>query len=263
MTSTYVDLRFTDARGRQHLVRAGTTDPGGWVVEGSLDGQPFAKHCDSWQSVERTMFWLRRHAHDQEPPRGVWGVIAAAVALVMVLGSAAVARAQVPGVQAPAVGTFTDATREYALLHRRLERTLPRLEVTSNPDTIQRAVEQLGAALRAARPDAKPGDFFTEAMAVELRVRIDDALFAKGFSPADLRASEAADGIDAAMAPLKVNGRFPWLYASAMFPCVLQALPPLPPELQYRIVGNTLVLIDVHADLIVDLLPYALADTER
>jgi hypothetical protein len=48
-----------------------------------------------------------------------------------------------------------------------------------------------------------------------------------------------------------------------MFPCVLQALPPLPPELHYRIVGSTLVLIDVHADLIVDVLPYALVTTER
>jgi hypothetical protein len=48
-----------------------------------------------------------------------------------------------------------------------------------------------------------------------------------------------------------------------MFPCVLEALPTLPPELQYRIVGDTLVLIDVHAGLIVDLLPHALIETER
>ena len=46
-----------------------------------------------------------------------------------------------------------------------------------------------------------------------------------------------------------------------MFPCVIAALPPLPPELQYRIVGDTLVLIDVHASLIVDLLPRALVET--
>jgi hypothetical protein len=48
-----------------------------------------------------------------------------------------------------------------------------------------------------------------------------------------------------------------------MHPAVLQALPPLPPELQYRMVGCDLVLIDVHADLIVDILPYALADSEE
>ena len=60
---------------------------------------------------------------------------------------------------------------------------------------------------------------------------------------------------------LRVNGTFPWVLATAMFPCVIAALPPLPPELQYRIVGDTLVLIDVHASLIVDLLPHALVET--
>jgi hypothetical protein len=43
-----------------------------------------------------------------------------------------------------------------------------------------------------------------------------------------------------------------------MFPCVLAALPALPPELQYRIVGDALALIDVHAGLVVDVLPDAL-----
>ena len=32
------------------------------------------------------------------------------------------------------------------------------------------------------------------------------------------------------------------------------------PELQYRIVDNDLVLVDIHASLIVDILPYALID---
>lgn len=262
MTTTYVDLRFTDARGRQQVVYASMRDSGVWDVRGIVGGRPFSRACDGWQAVERTVFWLRRHAHEPAPPTHRFAAVAAA-ALVLVLGGSAAALAQIPGAESPAVGAFTDATREYALLHRRLENVLPTLGVTSNAETIQRAVEQLGAALRAARPDAKPGDLFTDAMAVELRVRIDDALFANGLSPADVRASEAAEGIDAVMAPLNVNGRFPWRYGSAMLPCVLQALPALPPELQYRLVGNTLVLVDVHADQIVDVLPYALADTER
>lgn len=262
MTSTCVNLRFTDARGRQHVVYAAMRDSGGWDVRGIVGGRPFSRVCDRWQAVERTVLWLRRHAHEQPaPPARLFAAVAAMVLLV--LGASAPAVAQTPDAPSPAVAAFTDATRDYALLHRRLESTLPTLDVTSNPETIQHSVEQLGAALRAARPAAKPGDVFTDAMAVELRVRIDEALFANGFSPADVRATEAADGIDAALVPLKVNGHFPWRYASAMFPCVLQALPPLPRELQYRIIGNTLVLVDVHADLIVDVLPYALADTER
>jgi hypothetical protein len=40
-------------------------------------------------------------------------------------------------------------------------------------------------------------------------------------------------------------------------PQLIRALPQLPPELQYRIVGRALVLWDHHADLIVDVLPGA------
>jgi hypothetical protein len=47
-----------------------------------------------------------------------------------------------------------------------------------------------------------------------------------------------------------------------MLSCVLNVLPALPPELQYRFLFRDLALIDVHANLIVDILPEALAATE-
>jgi hypothetical protein len=243
------------------MVRAVMTGPG-WVVEASLDGRPFSKRCGSWQSVERTVYWLRRHAGGQ-PPALAWNAVAAAVTLIMLLSSAATPLAQAQGDPSPAVRQFMDATREYAALHRQLESRLPRLEVTSHPDTISAAVQAMAAAVRAARPAARPGDVFTEALAPELRARIAVALAAHGFTADDVRAAEAAEGLAAPGPPLHVNESFPWRYATSLFPCILDALPPLPPELQYRIVGNTLVLVDLHADLIVDLLPYALADTER
>jgi hypothetical protein len=189
--------------------------------------------------------------------------MAAAIGFVLLLAGAGVAVVQTPANAPPATQAFVEATREYAALHRRLEATLPTLEVTSNPDKIFKLVQQMAAALRAARPNARPGDFFTEAVAVELRLSIAEALAAHGFTAADVRESEALEGIDPATVSLKVNGTFPWIYATAMFPCVFNALPPLPPELHYRMLGNTLVLIDVHASLIVDLLPNALAETER
>jgi hypothetical protein len=55
-----------------------------------------------------------------------------------------------------------------------------------------------------------------------------------------------------------VNGRFPWLRGAGMWLCVLNALPSVPEELQYRIVGRDLVLVDVHANLVVDSLRDAL-----
>jgi hypothetical protein len=51
-----------------------------------------------------------------------------------------------------------------------------------------------------------------------------------------------------------VNGAFSWALGNAMPPCVLHALPELPIELQYRFVGVDLILIDIHADLVVDIL---------
>lgn len=246
-------------------MRAGMTATDGWLVETSVEGQAFTRHCGNWQAVERTLHWLRLHAHEHTPPARAphVGWIAAAMgALMMILAGAAASYAQLPPPESPAVRQFTETTRAYAWLHRRLENTLAPLEVTANPDTINRAVQEMAAAIRAARPDARQGEFFTESVAVELRRRIADALAANDFTPWDVYAMEAADGIDPAMVPLTVNGPFPWIYASAMFPCVRQALPELPPELQYRIVGSTLVLIDVHAGLIVDLMPHALADTE-
>jgi hypothetical protein len=109
---------------------------------------------------------------------------------------------------------------------------------------------------------ARQGEFFTPALAGELRARIDAALVEHGFTVADVRARALVEGGDPAGVPLRVNGAFPWRLAAAMFPCVIEALPPLPPELQYRMVANDLVLIDVHAGLIVDIMANALADEE-
>jgi hypothetical protein len=227
----------------------------------SLDGRPFAKHCDNRQSVERTVFWLRRHAADQ-PSSRTWSGVAAATLMALVL-SAPTAVAQVPDDQSPAVRQFMNATHDYAVVHRQLESRLPRLELTSHPEELYRAVQAMTAAVRAARPAARPGDLFTDTIASELRARMAAALEANGLTPADLHDTEADEVIGTAVPPLQVNGLFPWRFATDMPPCLLGALPPLPPELQYRIVGNMLVLVDLHADLIVDLLPHALAEAER
>ena len=153
---------------------------------------------------------------------------------------------------------FLRAAEDYTFMHRQIERRLPALEVNANPETIRRAIDAMAAAVRAARPYARQGDMFNPAVEAAIRQRIARALHNHGFTPDDVMASELAEGVDPAAVTLRVNGRFPWAIGTAMFPCVLEALPPLPPELQYRIVGRDLVLIDVHASLIVDILPFAL-----
>jgi hypothetical protein len=160
------------------------------------------------------------------------------------------------------VGQFTRAAEDYALMHRRLERPLPPIAVNVNPDTLRRAIEALAATIRAERRAAKVGDLFNPAAQATLRARIDEALRSHGFTAADVIAAERAAGVDAGAVSLHVNAPFPWAVGTAMFRCVVEALPPLPPELVYRMVGTDLVLIDVHASLIVDILPFALDDEE-
>lgn len=267
MTQTPVVLNFADARGRRHLVEA-SVERDVWSLRTSIDGRVFTRECHSWQGVERTLTWLGRHAHESlgggAPPARFTGPIAAAIGALMVLLGATATTAQPVYPESEEVRQFVAATREYAWMHRRLEWAMGPLEVNADIDRIHRAVVQLADAIRAERREAKAGDLFTPALAVQLRQRIAEALAAHDYSPADVRAAEAADGTDPSLVSLTVNGPFPWGYASAMFRCLIEELPELPPELQYRIVGDTLVLVDVHASLVVDLMPSALQpDTER
>lgn len=160
------------------------------------------------------------------------------------------------------VRTFTAAVDNYVAMHRRVERSIGPIQLNSTAETINRFIERMAAAVRAERADAKQGDLFSAAVAPEFRRRISDALLEHGFTVADVRAEELAEGIDSERVRLNVNGTFPWALSVTMFPCVLEALPPLPSELQYRIVGSNLLLVDVHASLIVDILPSALVDVD-
>jgi hypothetical protein len=199
----------------------------------------------------------------QSRPAAVGGrrhrlAIGAMLGAVLISVSAALPGAQTVGSE-PA-RAFVAATREYAQMHRRLEQQIGPIEITTPIDEINRFIKRLAVAVRAERPDAKQGDLFTPPLARELRAAIDEALRANNLSAADVISAAQVDGIDYERIRLRVNDTFPWVLGVAMFPCVIEALPPLPPELQYRIVGTDLLLLDVHASLIVDILPSALVD---
>jgi hypothetical protein len=60
---------------------------------------------------------------------------------------------------------------------------------------------------------------------------------------------------------LEVNDAFPWIAEHEMDPAVPVSLTPLSAELEYRFVHRDLVLLDVGANLIVDILENALPVT--
>jgi hypothetical protein len=183
----------------------------------------------------------------------------ALLALFMtVAGGAAFAQPVAPAPQA--VTVFESSTRDYAVMHRRLESQIGSIEFGTPIPEINRIIRELATAIRMERRDALQGDLFTPALAPVLRARIQDALLEHGLTADDVRADSRVAGIDYERVRLQVNDTFPWLLSATMFPCLIEALPTLPSELQYRMVDDALVLIDVHASLVVDVLPRALAD---
>lgn len=177
--------------------------------------------------------------------------------LILTFGAAAmtfaVVSAAVVQTAPPALEQFKAAVRQYAQVHRAVERQLPRLQATSDAQDVVEHVNAMASALQAARPNAREGDIFTPAVSALLRARISETLVARGFLPEEVIAASLEEADDEAPLPM-VNGRFPWKRGAAMWPCIIGALPALPEELQYRIVGRDLVLVAIHADLVVDIL---------
>jgi NhaA family Na+:H+ antiporter len=174
------------------------------------------------------------------------------VAFLLTPLTAAWTRAQAGSAEI-ALRHFTSAIDSYVHLHRRLEAKLPPMRLTERAQDIFEASDAMAAAIRRARPDAREGDMFDSAARAFIRTRIADTLAARGIRPADLIAVNVEEADEHAPQPV-VNGRFPWMRAAGLWPCVLAALPGLPEELEYRMVGSDLVLVDVHANLVVDVL---------
>jgi hypothetical protein len=151
---------------------------------------------------------------------------------------------------------FTIAVEAYTALHQRLEQDLPPLHVSEHVEDIFEASEALAAAIQTARQTAREGDIFAPKVAAYFRARIADALTARGSRPDEL-VSAMLEEADAASPLPVINGRFPHGRGTIMWPCLLEALPRLPGELHYRMIGRDLLLIDTHADLIVDILRQA------
>ena len=159
---------------------------------------------------------------------------------------------------ARALATMNDRLKQYVDLHLKLERTLPSLPKDATPQQIdknQRAFEKL---MRDARKTAKPGELFTaEARPVIKR------LLATVFGGPDGKQLKASimdeNPVDPVALKLTVNGRYPdTVPLTSIPPQVLQTLPKLSEDLEYRFIGDWLILLDTHAHVIADLIDNAL-----
>ena len=202
----------------------------------------------------------------------------AAVLAIVVFAAGTSVTAQIPQLPAPghaepllreivAMQAFEERVSQYVLQHRLLETTVPPLQPTRDVRQIDMAVQALALRIRLARAGARPGDLITPEVGLVFRRRIAACL-----TPVEWAAVLAENAEEAEEAPedegvaggpppvLRVNMTWPEpVLFGFVPPQLLAALPRLPEELQYRIVGNALVLWDHHANLIVDFLPDAFA----
>ena len=152
---------------------------------------------------------------------------------------------------------FNKRVEAYMDLHNRLEKKAPRLKTTEDPAKIQASQDTLAALIRTERKGARQGEIFTPQLAPVLRRLMYPEV--KGADGKETKAALKEDAPKPGTVPVKVNAVYP---DSAPLPSVppnlLANLPKLPEDLEYRIIGHTLILRDVHANIIVDYLPKAI-----
>jgi hypothetical protein len=157
---------------------------------------------------------------------------------------------------ATVMADFVAKVEAYAKLRSKLGESTPRRPDESTPEQIDQHQRALALLVVAARKGARQGDLFSPEMRGVVH-----ALMAQVFKNpqdrAELRASIAEDNEGGVK--LVVNGRYPdTIPLATMPPDVLKNLPPLPKEIEYRFVGESLILLDVTAHLIVDFMSFAL-----
>jgi hypothetical protein len=122
-----------------------------------------------------------------------------------------------------AVADFTTAVKQYAELRRILENPFSRLTLGADPEQAAHARRAHRAAILEAHGAVQRGLVFTPFVA---------AYFRRQIQAAERTAGAVAD----------------------MWPAVLVALPELPNELEYRVAGRDLLLLDPEVHLVVDVL---------
>jgi hypothetical protein len=161
----------------------------------------------------------------------------------------------------PVLWEFFDYVNHYAALQRMVIASLGPPVVCSDAEDVLRQQRRYADAMREIHPGACASGFFTPRVSGYFRTRIDQIVWDTGLDVTT--AIEPSDeGELMITAPPCAGDNVPWNAEPVMWPSMLAGLPELPAGLEYRFVGRDLVIIDVLANLVVDVLPAALPDPE-
>ena len=152
---------------------------------------------------------------------------------------------------AAVMADFKARVDKYAELHKDLAKGAATQKDNRTPEQIEAQKAALVAKVQAARAGAKQGDIFAPETRPVFRRLLAPEL--KGEDGRDAKAVMKDDAPAAGTVSFKVNAKYPEDQPKPTMPAnLLLNLPKLPEPLEYRVVGQHLLLIDTASDLIVD-----------
>jgi len=152
---------------------------------------------------------------------------------------------------AAVMAEFKSRVDKYAELHKDLAKGAAKQKDERTAEEVSRQKAALAEKIQAARTGAKQGDIFTPEMRPVFRRLLAPEL--KGEDGRDAKAIIKDDAPKPGTVPFKVNAKYPDDQPRPTMPSnLLLNLPTLPEPLEYRVVGQHLLLIDTAADVIVD-----------
>ena len=160
----------------------------------------------------------------------------------------------------PADAVFADFSKrvsDYVTLRNELAATMGPLDETKSQAEIAARAATLAELIKNRRDSAgaKPGDLFTAEVATIIATTIKQEYSRRPDSVQETREDQQEELPD--FIP-RVDSLYPTTYPLATFPpTLLPLLPPLPKEVEYRIVQHYLILRDIEANLIIDFMPRA------
>lgn len=158
-----------------------------------------------------------------------------------------------------ALAQFDAAIAKYMALRQRLRNELAGPVPNSTAPELTRATDSIAAAIQRARAGAREGNIFSAPVAMVVKRWVGDVVRRDNLAAT---LADIDDETPTVKAP-SIHLRFPAAsHLATMPPSLLAALPALPKELEYRIVGGYLVLRDVDAALILDYIPAAVPRKE-
>jgi hypothetical protein len=148
-----------------------------------------------------------------------------------------------------AAEAFETRVKDYLGMREKLVAGLPKLPKQATPEQVDKNQRVLGELVRAERTQAQRADFFSPGVEGLVRRTLKAVLAGPGGKTIEDSIMDENPGVP----NLKVNDRYPdSVPLSTMPPQVLEPLPKLAEDLEYRFIGKRLVLLDAQAHIILD-----------